>query len=128
MDKGFALKLFGLTLILAALTYLLGGVHILDGFLSFVWASLVFLTITTVVVYFIMQRAMAMKEHSNFVMAFGMGFGIKSFASLAFLCYFIFLKPIADHNFVFPFFFMYFAYTGLLVWDLWQHNKRKPLP
>jgi F0F1-type ATP synthase assembly protein I len=128
MDKGFALKLFGLTLILAALIYLLGLIHLFEGFQSFVWGSLIFLTTTTVVVYFIMQRAMAMKNHSNFVMAFGAGFGIKSLASLIFLCYFIVVAPIADHNFVLPFFAMYFAYTGLLVWDLWQYSKKKPLP
>jgi hypothetical protein len=75
-----------------------------------------------------MERAMAMKAHSNFVAAFGTGFAIKSFASLAFISYFIFFQPIKDSNFIFPFFFMYFAYTGLLVWDIWQTSRRKPLP
>ena len=128
MNKGFLYKLIGLTLILAGVIYLVQTQHVFDAFQSFVWISLGFLTLTTIVVYFIMLRAMAMKEHSNFVVAFGTGFAIKSFASLAFLCYFIFYKPIADHNFVLPFFLMYFAYTGLLVWDLWQQSKRKPLP
>ena len=128
MNKGFLYKLIGLTLILAGVIYLLQTQHVFDAFQSFVWISLGFLTLTTIVVYFIMLRAMAMKEHSNFVVAFGTGFAIKSFASLAFLCYFIFYKPIADHNFVLPFFLMYFAYTGLLVWDLWQQSKQKPLP
>ena len=128
MVKTFLYKLIGLTLVLAALIFLLNTQHLFDAFLPFVWMSLVFLTLTTILVYLIMHRAMTMKEHSNFVVAFGTGFAIKSFASLAFLCYFIFYKPIADHHFVFPFFFMYFAYTGLLVWDLWQYSKRKPLP
>ena len=128
MNKGFLYKLIGLTLILAGVIYLVQTQHVFDAFQSFVWISLGFLTLTTIVVYFIMLRAMAMKEHSNFVVAFGTGFAMKSFASLAFLCYFIFYKPIADHNFVLPFFLMYFAYTGLLVWDLWQQSKRKPLP
>ena len=128
MNKGFLYKLIGLTLILAGVIYLLQTQHVFDAFQSFVWISLGFLTLTTIVVYFIMLRAMAMKEHSNFVVAFGTGFAIKSFASLAFLCYFIFYKPIADHNFVLPFFLMYFAYTALLVWDLWQQSKQKPLP
>lgn len=128
MNKVFFFKLSGLTLVLAGLIYLLSTLHIFDNYLSFVWLSLGFLTITTIVVYLIMLRAMAMKQHSNFVVAFGTGFAIKSFLSLAFLCYFIFFKPIADHNFVFPFFFMYFAYTALLVWDIWQISKIKPLP
>ncbi len=128
MHTGFLYKLIGLTLVLAGLIFIFNMLHVFDGFQSFVWISLVFLVVTTILVFFIMQRAMAMKEHSNFVVAFGTGFAIKSFLSLAFLCYFIFYKPIANHNFVFPFFFMYFAYTGLLVWDLWQMSKQKPLP
>lgn len=128
MHKGFIYQLVALTLILAGVIFILDRVHLFDGFQSFVWVSLVFLTITTILVYFIMQRAMAMKAHANFVIAFGTGFAIKSLASLAFICYFIFIQPIRDSNFIFPFFFMYFAYTGLLVWDIWQSTKAKPLP
>ncbi len=128
MHKGFIYQLVALTLILAGVIFILDRVHLFDGFQSFVWVSLVFLTITTILVYCIMQRAMAMKAHANFVIAFGTGFAIKSLASLAFICYFIFIQPIRDSNFIFPFFFMYFAYTGLLVWDIWQSTKAKPLP
>ena len=128
MKKQFLYLLTGLTLVLAGAIFILNTLHVFDGFTSFVWTSLVFLFLTTVLVYFIMLRAMAMKEHSNFVIAFGTGFAIKSFASLIFLCYFIFFKPITNHYFIAPFFAMYFAYTALLVWDLWQESKKKPLP
>lgn len=128
MHNKFLIQLFGLTFVIAALLYALKEYGFFVNYPSFVWYSLIFLTLTTIVVYFIMQRAMSMKEHSNFVAAFGMGFAIKSFASLAFICYFIFFKPIKDSNFIFPFFFMYFAYTGLLVWDIWQSSRGKKLP
>jgi hypothetical protein len=128
MQNGFLFRLLGLTLVLAGIIFICQTLHIFAGFEAFVWVSLVFLTLITILVYFIMLRAMAMKAHSNFVAAFGTGFAIKSLASLAFICYFIFFKPIKDSNFIFPFFFMYFAYTGLLVWDIWQTSKRKPLP
>lgn len=128
MQNGFLYRLIGLTLVLAGLIFILQTLHVFAGFESFVWSSLVFLTLITILVYFIMLRAMAMKAHSNFVAAFGTGFAIKTAASLGFICYFIFFKPIKDSNFIFPFFFMYFAYTGLLVWDIWQTSKRKPLP
>ena len=128
MQNDFLFRLLGLTLVLAGIIFICQTFHIFAGFETFVWVSLVFLTLITILVYFIMLRAMAMKAHSNFVAAFGTGFAIKSVASLAFICYFIFFQPIKDSNFIFPFFFMYFAYTGLLVWDIWQTSKRKPLP
>ena len=128
MYKSFVTKAFGLTVILAALIYGLRSNDFFNDYRAFVWISLLFLFITTIIVYFIMLRAMSIKEHSNFVVAFGTGFAIKSFASLIFLCYYIFVKPISNHHFVFPFFAMYFAYTALLVWDLWQDSKKKPLP
>jgi hypothetical protein len=124
----FLSELFGLTLVLAVLIRVLISWDFFATYQPFVWASLVFLALTTIGVYFIMLRAMAMQTHTNFVIAFGTGFAIKSFASLAFICYFIFFRPIADHRFVFPFFIMYFAYTALLIWDIWQSSKRKPLP
>src|SRR5665213_629257 len=128
MHNKFLTKLLGLTLIIAVIISVLIANDFFATYQSFVWISLIFLTLTTILVYFIMARAMAMKEHANFVVAFGTGFAIKSLLSLAFICYFIFVRPIADHHFVFPFFIMYFTYTGLLVRDLWQKSKRKPLP
>jgi hypothetical protein len=128
MNRNFLIKLFILTLLLSASILILDMLHVFDGFQSFVWISLVFLVVITIVVYLIMLRAMAMKAHTNFVAAFATGFGIKSLASLAFISYFIFFRPIANHNFVIPFFVMYFTYTGLLVWDIWQISQQKPLP
>ena len=128
MNKSFLIKLTVLTLILAGSILILSTLHFFEGYQGFVWISLLFLVLITILVYLIMLRAMAMKEHSNFIVAFGTGFAIKSFASLGFISYFIFFRPIVNHNFVFPFFVMYFAYTALLVWDIWQTSKRKPLP
>jgi hypothetical protein len=128
MNSGFLFKLLGLTLSIIGLILICNALHLTDGFVAFVWSSLIFMNIITVLVYLIMLRALAMKAHSNFVAAFGTGFAIKSVASLGFICYFIFFQPIKDTNFIFPFFFMYFAYTGLLVWDIWQASKKKPLP
>jgi hypothetical protein len=124
----FLSQLSGLTLIIAVVLYVMIGDGFFKDYPSFVWISLAFLVVTTIVVYLIMVRAMAMKAHANFVAAFATGFAIKSFASLAFISYFIFFRPIADHYFILPFFAMYFTYTGLLVWDIWQESKRKPLP
>jgi hypothetical protein len=128
MYQKFLVKLLILTALVAVGIYFFIRGDFFVGYRSFVWESLAFLVAVTVIVYFIMQRALAMKEHGNFVIAFGTGFGIKSFASLAFLCYFIFFQPIVNKNFVFPFFVMYFLYTGLLVSDIWVMSKKKPLP
>ena len=128
MHKSFFLKLWGLTFVIGGLIYILATMGYFANYLSFVWTSLVFLFLTTVSVYFIMLRAMDMKDHTNFVAAFGASFGLKSLASLAFICYYIFIAPIADKHFVYPFFAMYFAFTGMLVWHLFQMSRQKPLP
>jgi hypothetical protein len=128
MHKPFILKALGLTLVLAGIIYILSMGNLFDGYRSFIWTSLAFLSVTTLAVYFIMLTALGMKEHKNFVTAFAAAFGLKSLASLVYLCYFIFYAPIADHHFVFPFFAMYFAYTGLLVWHLFQISRIRPLP
>jgi hypothetical protein len=127
MNTSFIIKLSVLTLVLASAIFILDTQHVFAGYQSFVWTSLVFLVVITVLVYLIMLRAMAMKEHNNFVVAFGTGFVIKAFASLAFISYFIFYRHITQYV-VLPFFVMYFAYTALLVWDIWQMSQQKPLP
>ena len=128
MFTNFLSKLAILTLILALTIFLLCRREFFYGYQPFVWTSLVFLSVITLLIYLIMMRALSMKGHTNFVIAFGTGFAIKSFASLAFICYFIFFQPIVNRNFIFPFFAMYFIYTGLLVSHLWQMSKKKPLP
>ncbi|MCW3127323.1 MAG: hypothetical protein JWO03_2981 [Bacteroidetes bacterium] len=128
MYKNFFLKLLTLTIIAALSVWILQERSFFVGYLSFVWISLAFLTCVTFAVYLIMMRALAMKAHTNFIIAFGTAFAIKSFASLAFLSYFIFFQPIVNKNFIFPFFAMYFLYTGLLVSHIWLISKKKPLP
>ena len=128
MNNGFLIKLGVLTAILALSIFILCQRGFFMGYQSFVWTSLVFLSLITLVIHLIMMRALAMKGHTNFVIAFGTGFAIKSFASLAFICYFIFFQPIVSRNFIFPFFAMYFIYTGLLVSQIWQQSKKNPLP
>lgn len=128
MKSAFIFKLLGLSAVLAVLIFVFNSLHVFAGFESFAWASLVFMTGITILMYFIMHRAMAMKGHNNFLAAFTMGFAIKSLASLAFICYFIYIKPIANTYFILPFFIMYFIYTGMVVWDIWQSAKNNPLP
>ena len=127
MYKNFYIKLLTLTLILALTIYILCNRTFFTGYQSFVWISLAFLALVTLAVHVIMMRALAMKEHTNFLIAFGTGFAIKSFASLAFISYFIFFQPIVNKTFIYPFFIMYFMYTGLLISHIWQISK-KPLP
>ena len=126
MYKNFYIKLLTLTLILALTIYILCNRTFFTGYQSFVWISLAFLALVTLAVHVIMMRALAMKEHTNFLIAFGTGFAIKSFASLAFISYFIFFQPIVNKTFIYPFFIMYFMYTGLLISHIWQISK-KPL-
>ena len=128
MQRSFYLNLLGLTAILAGIFYFIQGLDFFKGFLNFVWISIAFLVLSTVVTYYFMMRAMAMKEHKNFLVAFSAGFGLKALAAIIFLCYFIFIDRISDVHFILPFFFMYFAYTGILVWQVWQQSKKKPLP
>lgn len=128
MMKGFFIKLVILTVFSGAVLYALQAQGAFAGFESFVWMSLGFMFVVTALVYLIFLRALAIKEHTSFMMAFGSAFGIKSFASLAFVSYFIFFRPIENKFFILPFFGLYFAYTGLLVFHLWQITKRKPLP
>lgn len=128
MMKGFFVKLVILTLFSAGVLYALDSQGFFTTYESFVWISLAFMFGVTTLVYLIFLRALAIKDHSSFMMAFGSAFAIKSFASLAFVSYFIFFRPIEDKYFILPFFGLYFAYTGLLVFHLWQITKRKPLP
>lgn len=126
--KGFFLKLVLLTVLSGLVLFALQSQGFFAAYQSFVWISLAFMFGVTALVYLIFLRALAIKEHASFMMAFGSAFGIKSFASLAFVSYFIFFRPIEDKYFILPFFSLYFAYTGLLVFHLWQITKRKPLP
>lgn len=128
MLKNFAIKLILLTAILALAVWILLTQGFFAGYQTFVWTSLGFLSVITMFTYIIMDRALEMKGHTYFMMAFGAGFGIKSLASLMFLCYFIFFQPIVNKYFILPFFFMYFIYTGLMVSSIWQSSRRKPLP
>ncbi len=126
--KGFFVKLVILTVFSAGVLYALDSQGFFAAYESFVWISLAFMLGVTALVYLIFLRALAIKDHSSFMMAFGSAFAIKSFASLAFVSYFIFFRPIEDKYFILPFFGLYFAYTGLLVLHLWQITKRRPLP
>lgn len=113
--KAFFLKLGGVAAVLAGVIYLLAMGSTLNGFLSFTWWAWAFLTVLTVLVYGILHYSFAMKSNSHFMATFGVAMATKFFCSLIFLSYFIFIDPIANTNFIFPFFVMYFVYTGLLI-------------
>jgi hypothetical protein len=123
MLRSFLLQLFGLSLLIAGILFYVVKTPYFEAFATFSWVSLVFLMCSTLLVYLILLRAMKMKSHSSFVSAFGVAFATKSLGSMIFLCYFIFVKPIGDNHFIVPFFAMYFAYTGLLMWQVWKQSK-----
>ena len=90
--KGFFVKLVILTVFSAAVLYVLQSQGSFAGFENFVWMSLGFMFVVTALVHLIFLRALAIRDHSSFMMAFGSAFAIKSFASLAFVSYFIFFR------------------------------------
>ena len=124
MLRNFLVKLIGLTVVLTSINFFLLPYAFFEHFRGFVWLSLGFLAVSTLLVYLIIARAMTMQSHSNFVAAFGTAFGMKAFGALLFISYFIFIQPIADHNFIFPFFAYYFIYTGLLMWQVWVEQRK----
>ena len=123
MFRSFLFKLLGLTAVLAGGNFFILPHAFFEQFRGFVWLSLGFLALSTLVVYLIIARAMTMQSQRNFVAAFGTAFAFKAFGALVFLAYFIFINPISDHNFIFPFFAYYFIYTGLLMWQVWTEQK-----
>lgn len=88
---------------------------LLHGFDDFVWYSLFFLAVLTLVSFSLLLRGLAMKGNEYFMQYFGAMFGLKIFSALIFVCFFIYIQPIANKKFVLPFFVLYFLFTGLLV-------------
>ncbi len=112
----FLIKHFAASGFCAALIFILSRqTTLLSGFNAFCWWSLLYFFLLMPMLFLLMQRGLAMKGHSHFMQFFGAMFGLKVFASLLFVGYFIFVAPIADKNFVFPFFMMYFLFTGVLL-------------
>jgi hypothetical protein len=108
------------TMLLAVMGYLVLPNSFFDGFRDFTVQSWGFLALLSLVVFFIFDRAMRMQGHSYFMSAFGVGFSVKFFGALAFIGYYIISHPNHGKNFVFPFFGMYFLYTGILIWSFWK--------
>ncbi len=116
MFRRFFLKIGILTSLAAMVIYVLQSqTALLYGFDDFVWYSLFFLAVLTLVSFSLLLRGLAMKGNEYFMQYFGAMFGLKIFSALIFVCYFIYIQPIANKKFVLPFFVLYFLFTGLLV-------------
>lgn len=116
MFKRFFLKIGILTSLAAMIIYVLQSqTALLHGFDDFVWYSLFFLAVLTLVSFSLLLRGLAMKGNEYFMQYFGAMFGLKIFSALIFVCFFIYIQPIANKKFVLPFFVLYFLFTGLLV-------------
>jgi hypothetical protein len=114
--KRFFLKIGILTSLAAMIIYVLQSqTALLHGFDDFVWYSLFFLAVLTLVSFSLLLRGLAMKGNEYFMQYFGAMFGLKIFSALIFVCFFIYIQPIANKKFVLPFFVLYFLFTGLLV-------------
>jgi drug/metabolite transporter (DMT)-like permease len=99
--------------------------NLLFNFESFTWLSLAFLSVVTFAAYMLLNRAVGMKSQAHFTSFFGAALAIKVFLSLLFLCYFIYVEPIGDKHFIFPFFIMYFLFTGVLMTQFYTPRNRK---
>lgn len=114
--KRFLLKIGTVTSLAAIVVNVLQTqTKLFDGFGFFVWYSLFFLAALTLFSFALLLRGLAMKGNGFFMQYFGAMFGLKVFSALIFVCYFIYVQPIKNTNFVLPFFVLYFLFTGLLV-------------
>ncbi|MFN8310939.1 MAG: hypothetical protein U0T73_13335 [Chitinophagales bacterium] len=116
--KSFLLKLSGVTLIAAGGIFCAAKAAWLNGFESFSYTALVFLFLLTLLIYTILKMGFTIKDNSRFMAVFAVAIATKFLVSLLFLSYFIFIKPITNTNFIFPFFALYFLFTALLVWEI----------
>ncbi|HRP39543.1 MAG: hypothetical protein KF706_03240 [Chitinophagales bacterium] len=122
----FFVKLLVLSLLCAVAIYLLETkTQFITDFINFSWLSLMFLIAVTLVSFYLLQIGLQLKGHSQFMQYFGAMFGFKVFASLLFVCYFIFVEPITNKHFALVFFALYGLFTGLLVSEAWQILKEK---
>ncbi len=114
--KRFFLKVGIVSSLAAMVIYVLQTqTQLLSGFDFFVWYSLFFIAVLTLISYALLLRGLAMKGNHFFMQYFGAMFGLKVLSALIFVCYFIDVQPIENKKFVLPFFVLYFLFTGLLV-------------
>jgi len=120
----FIKKLAVVATLLALVLFFITDTSYFQEFLIFTWVSWIFLTILTALVFFIYYQGTQMQDQSRFMGIFAVSIALKFFAALIFLSYFIFIDPIKDHNFILPFFAMYFIYTALMMWEVWSKSKQ----
>lgn len=122
----FFIKLFAVSVLAAAVIFLLQtGTNLLADFVLFSWYSLFFLMAITLISFYLLQIGLKLKGHTQFMQYFGAMFGFKVFSSLLFVCYFIYVEPVANKKFVLVFFILYAMFTALLVSEAWKILKRK---
>lgn len=96
-----------------------------SDFAVFLWMSFGFLFFLFCLLYVLVFKALETKIQSVFMQYFGLIFGVKIFATLAWLLYLIFGNGIKYVEFVSLFFFMYLSYTFLWMWAVWHKSKMK---
>lgn len=124
----FVIKLGIVSLLAAVVIYLLQTqTQLINDFADFSWYSLMFLLVVSAISFYLLQTGLRIKGHAQFMQYFAAMFGFKVFASLIFVCYFIYVEPIENNHFVLVFFGLYGLFTGLLVSEAWQILKEKKL-
>ena len=118
--KSFLFRLSSMALGIAGGFYFLMKAGLLNGFTTFSWLSLGYLYVVTILGYALIKYSMRIQDNSRFMSAFAVAMLTKFMLAFIFLCYFIFIAPITNTNFIFPFFAIYFLFTGVLVWDALQ--------
>jgi hypothetical protein len=99
--------------------------HLLADSSEFIWASWLFITCLTGGSFYLLQKGLKLKGHTQFMQYFGAMLGCKVFMSLLFVSYFIYVKPLSNKHFVLVFFALYSLFTALLVSEAWQKLKEK---
>jgi hypothetical protein len=85
--------------------------------------SFLLLSSITLAVHFLFSYAIKAKEQIQFLTAFSIGLGGKILASLAFLCYQIFVIHQLSKTQVLIYFAMYFSYTAALLSPMMGKKK-----
>jgi hypothetical protein len=116
---------FASTLMAAALFFATDYAAMFTDFDVFLWMSFGFLFFLFCLLYVLVFRALETKIQSVFMQYFALIFGVKIFATLAWLLYLIFGNEVKQVEFVGLFFFMYLSYTFLWMWVVWHKSKMK---
>jgi hypothetical protein len=126
MTKNQYLRLALAAVICAGLSYLaMANFPILATQISWVWMSWAFIVALFSIVNYILFKGMEQRSHQSFLTFFAMAFGLKVFASLAWILIMLYIANISQYEFVGLYFTHYFLLTFLLMGEVWFQTKRK---